>query len=43
MDKSTIAMSLLLIFSIYPLRQKAYELFLASHLVLALIALIGLF
>lgn len=36
-------MGLLVLLSIYPIRQKAYELFLALHVGLALIVLVTLF
>ncbi|KJZ72220.1 hypothetical protein HIM_08362 [Hirsutella minnesotensis 3608] len=37
----TVAMGLLLLASIQPLRRKAYELFLASHVILAAISIVG--
>lgn len=36
-------MSFLLLFSMYPIRQKAYELFLAIHVALALTTLVTMF
>lgn len=36
-------MGLLLVLSIYPIRQKAYEFFLALHVSLAMIVLVTLF
>lgn len=36
-------MGLLLVLSIYPIRQKAYEVFLALHVSLAMIVLVTLF
>ena len=36
-------MSFLILLSIYPIRQKAYEIFLALHVSLALIVLVTLF
>ena len=42
-QKSSTAMGLLVLLSIYPIRQKAYEVFLALHVSLAVIALVTLF
>ncbi len=38
-----VAMSFLLALSLYPLRQKAYEIFLKLHVALALITLVCMF
>ncbi|KIV96889.1 hypothetical protein PV10_00703 [Exophiala mesophila] len=39
---ATVAMSLLLVFSLYPIRHKVYELFLFLHTTLAVLVLIGM-